>query len=112
MGLFNENEQIYSCKLCNGEFLEKSYQHEFKVCNSCFAILGAHVSSMLKLIPEYQEKANSSSSPVEKIEYLSAMLELLYKYKILYVNNDIHAINQDIDKLIRDVIDAISEAKL
>lgn len=112
MGFFKNNDATYTCKLCDRDFLGDSYNHEFGICNGCLVLSGVHIDNLTKFIPDLQEKANSASNAGEKITYLSLMLEHLYKYKILYADNDVHLISGDIDDMISEVIDCISEARL
>lgn len=112
LGLFKVNKDLYTCKVCNQDFYEENYNLEFGVCNSCLLKSGVHIDQMTSTIPFLQEKANSTSNPTEKISYLTSMLEVLYKYKILYADNDVHLINQDIEELIDEVIDCIADAKI
>lgn len=112
MGLFKANKDTYTCKLCNNDFTDEDYNHEFGTCNSCLLRSSTLYDRMAKEIPIYEERLKSSTDPTEKIAYLSFILELLYKYKILYSDNGVNFINEDIDDLISNIIERISEAKL
>lgn len=115
MGLFsNKNKfsnETFECKLCQREFNSDNYNAEFGLCNACMLIANSEIQSFSEVISLYQEKANATNVPNEKIMYLRLMLDYLYEYKVKYVDNDIHLIDQDIDELIDDVIECISEAK-
>lgn len=112
MGLFKNNDDTYTCKLCGHDVSDDFFNHEFGICGTCLVLSEVRINSLKTIIPDLQEKANAASTPGEKITFLSLMLEELYKYKILYVENDVHLIDEDVDDLIFEVIDCISEARL
>ena len=112
MSLFNKNQPSYECKLCYNSFSSDHYVFEYNICVGCFSIMQSKVSTLLEFLPELQEKANNAIDADEKIVYLKSMLELLYEYKILYFDNDVDVIEQNVSDLIDEVIDCISEARL
>lgn len=67
---------------------------------------------MQDTIAVYQPKANAATDPDEKIKYLHVILDALYEYKIKYADKGVNVIEQDVEELIDDILDAISEARL
>lgn len=112
MGLFTKEPATFECKLCGKHVTEEWYTSEYGICTPCFAIMSTQVKSMLEFIPKWQDIANNSDTPDERITYLKCMLDLFYEYKIKYVDNDVDVIEQDVSELIDEVIDCISEARL
>lgn len=110
MGLFKANKNTYTCKLCNNDFTAEDYNHEYGTCNLCLLRSSTFYDQIAKEIPIYEERLKSVTDPTEKIAYLSFILELLYKYKILYSDNNVNFIDGDIDDMISNVIERISEA--
>jgi hypothetical protein len=74
--------------------------------------MNAKVEVMMDKLPELQNKANETANPDEKIKYLKQMLDMLYEYKILYYDNGVEIFTQDVEDLINEVIDCISEARV
>ena len=99
------------CKLCGREVADDLFIDEYEICYFCSSELSALVELMPGKLAEYQEAANNSSDPDEKVKYLSLMLNLLYEYKIKYYDNDVDVIEQNVDDLIGQVIDVISYAR-
>lgn len=64
------------------------------------------------MLPELQKKANASQNADDRILYLRMILDFLYEYKIKYFDNEVDLIKQDINDLIDDVIDCISQARI
>ena len=99
------------CKLCRREVTDELFVKDYGICYFCGSELNSLISILPEKISEYQASANASTDPNERIKYLSLMLDLLYEYKVKYVDNDVDVIEQDIDELIYSVIDAISYAR-
>lgn len=101
-----------TCKLCDREVPDNRFVADYGICDACALILDSKIKTMQQAIPEYQEKANSTKEPSEKILYLHSILDLLYEYKVLYADNDVNVIKQDVDDLIDQIIDCISKVRI
>ena len=114
MSLFNETEprDTYTCKLCDRDVAPDRYISDYGICDCCSLTMQLKLNTLLKRIPKLQEQANNATTPSGRIMYLSLMLDMLYEYKIKYVENGVDAIDQDVGDLIFEVIDCISEARL
>lgn len=101
-----------TCKLCDHEVQDSFFSDEYGICLSCAVILEGKIKSMQQAIPDYQKKANAADNPGDKILYLKLMLDMLYEYKIRYYDNDVDALEQDVEDLIDEVVDCIADARV
>lgn len=100
------------CKLCGEPCSDEFYIPDSGLCIACHTIALSLAKTVAEMIPEFQEKANASEDPEDRIIYLHGMLNLLYEYKVKYADNDVNFFDQDIDEQIDEVLDAISYARL
>ena len=101
-----------TCKICNNEFSDASFNREYEICLPCSMILESKVKAMQDAISQYQEKANATSDPDKKILCFKCMLDYLYEYKVCYYDNEVDVLEQDVDDLIDSVIDCIADARV
>ena len=100
------------CKLCRKDIQSDFFNSDTGLCDACQIIAFSNVKTIMSTLPELQKKANSSKNADDRILYLRAILDLLYEYKIKYSDNEVDLIKQDIDDLIDDVVDCISQARI
>ena len=101
-----------TCKICNNEFSDASFNREYAICLSCGMILESKVKVMQDAISQLQEDANATDNPSTKIMFLKMMLDYLYEYKIRYYDNEVDVLEQDVEVLIDNVIDCIADARV
>lgn len=113
MGLFSSRKpvDVPTCKLCDKPLTTENEQ-TVGLCVAHALIMDSHLRASIRAIDKYQPLANAATDPEEKIRYLQLMLDYLYEIKIKYYDNDLHPLDQDIEDLIDDVIDCISNARL
>jgi len=112
MGLFSRNasEDVILCKLCDKKAVTD--MTDYGICNGCALVLDVDVKTLKEQTETLSAKANAATDSGEKIIYLKALLDMLYQYKIKYYDNGVDVLGQDIEEMIDEVIDCISEAKL
>lgn len=117
MGIFSkapakqqESPREAICKLCG-----KSYavsDNNTDLCPICLTILDVDIDTLQNSISTFQECANNAFSPDEKIGFLRLMLDALFEFKVKYIDNGVNPIEQDMDKMIDEVVECISQARL
>lgn len=112
MSFFRSKPNLCTCKLCGKEVSSDFFIESSELCFACHKIAVSKTKTMAETLPEFQAKANAASDADERIIYLTAMLDLLYEYKVRYADNDVHIIEQNVDDLISEVIECISYARL
>lgn len=100
------------CKLCEREVPENIFDEHYEICHICLSKLNAKLEMLKKVISEEQNSANSATTPAERILHLKIMLDYLYEYKVLYYDNGVDILTTNVEDMIDEVIDCISEAKL
>ena len=114
MGFFSsqKKQRLSTCKLCNRDYSEENYIADLGICSVCGITAKSFFDNyFLKLLTDFENKANSTTDADTKVHYLGAMLGILYEYKVKYQDNDVHLINGNIEKQIDIVIDRISHAR-
>lgn len=111
MGLFSS--ETFKCELCGNNVKKEYYDENYKICYSCLMIMNNDINRLQSSIAKYQDKANSSKTADDRIACLSIILDCLYEYKVKYDDNCIYdALSVDVNDLIFDVVQHISNARL
>ena len=105
--------ELYECKLCSREVTADFFSEPFGICHTCLNTLNSFINSFaMPLIEKSQQSANAESDPANKIMHLQTMLDVLYEYKIKYADKGVNAIDGNIEEMIKDVVESISQARL
>lgn len=97
---------VTQCKIC-GTSLVTEEEQELGICSAHALILESDINGLSYAINKLQPLINNSRTTKEKLPYVKTLLEFLYEFKIKYINNDVEPLDQDIDDLIMNVLEAI-----